>query len=169
MGRAKSLRNFVASERPWVIRCLPSGILPVIAIPIPWSMLKIRRLVRSTRSFERTCFYAPRTTPSLHLTPTMVLNEETNTLRFRQPWQRTQAGEAFLLGCRWCSPDQIAFKYFLKLDIVCQTIINSRHKYQSHEKSPSNWIFQGAIYFSCGPRTDCISFLLSFFWWTNCL
>ena len=56
--------------------CLPSGIFPAITIPILLSTLNILLLVFYTKSLDGTSFYAPKMTPSLHLTPTIVLNNK---------------------------------------------------------------------------------------------
>ena len=70
----KSLRYLTASDRAWVIICLPSGNFPVMTMPMARSTLKILGLVCSTCSLERICFSEARMTPSLHLTPRMVLD-----------------------------------------------------------------------------------------------
>ena len=74
----------------------------------------MRGLVLGTSNLEKTCFSAPRMTPSLHLTPTIVLIYRSGTKQFRRLWQRIRVGGFDPPECRWYSLGRTgSFKRFL--------------------------------------------------------
>ena len=99
--------------------------------------------MRGTKSLEKTCFSAPRITPSLHFTPTIVLHELVSTRLFRLPWMHTRVVGYVLPECRWCNLGRTdSFKRFLNYPKVNRYLILSK-PLSNHKKItsfPMSWI-----------------------------